>query len=242
VGGIQLNGVKQMILELILSALSQVAFFILNVSGTGRFPPPLSSKKEAEYIEKMLEGDEEAKRILIEHNLRLVAHIVKKYYTSGIDAEDLISVGTIGLIKGVSTYKGGKGIKLATYASRCIENEILMCFRAFKKTAQDIPISDPIETDKEGNNLTLSDIIADDINIEDDVEKSLQLEILGKLVETELTPRERKIITMRYGLGGTAELPQREVARRLHISRSYVSRIEKKALETLREKMEEAQN
>ena len=241
-GGIQLNGVKQMILELILSALSQVAFFILNVSGTGRFPPPLSSKKEAEYIEKMLEGDEEAKRILIEHNLRLVAHIVKKYYTSGIDAEDLISVGTIGLIKGVSTYKGGKGIKLATYASRCIENEILMCFRAFKKTAQDIPISDPIETDKEGNNLTLSDIIADDINIEDDVEKSLQLEILGKLVETELTPRERKIITMRYGLGGTAELPQREVARRLHISRSYVSRIEKKALETLREKMEEAQN
>ncbi len=226
-----------MFIELLLSAFSHIAYLVLNVNSQGRFPPPLKPQKEAEYIEKMLGGDRKAKDILIEHNLRLVAHIVKKYYSSGIDSEDLISVGTIGLIKGVSTYKGGKGIKLATYASRCIENEILMCFRTLKKTSQDIPISDPIETDKEGNHLTLSDIIADETDIAEDIELKLKLESLSSALKTELTPREQKIIYMRYGLNGFQPMPQREVARRLHISRSYVSRIEKKALEKLKSKL-----
>ncbi len=226
-----------MVLELLLSAFSHIAYLVLNVGSPGRFPPPLSRKREAELIEKMLQGDKAAKDLLVEHNLRLVAHIVKKYYQSGIEGEDLISVGTIGLIKAVSTYKGGKGIKLATYASRCIENEILMCFRSLKKTAQDVPISDPIETDKEGNHLTLSDIIADDVDIAENIELKIKLEELSLALKSELTAREIKIIYMRYGLGGYHPLPQREVARRLHISRSYVSRIEKKALEKLKEKL-----
>ncbi len=228
-----------MFLELILSVISNIAYLVLNVSSPGKFPPPLSAKKEAEYIEKMLSGDEASKNILIEHNLRLVAHIVKKYYSSGIEAEDLISVGTIGLIKGISTYKRGKGIKLATYASRCIENEILMCLRFLKKTAQDVPISDPIDTDKEGNHLTLSDIIADEADVAEDIEMKLRLEGLKSAIKSELTAREQKIIEMRYGLSDYFPLPQREVAKRLHISRSYVSRIEKKALEKLKIKLQE---
>lgn len=224
-----------MFLELILSAMSHIVYMVLHVSSSGQFPPPLSKKEEAECIEKMLSGDEAARTKLIEHNLRLVAHIVKKYQNSNIEQEDLISIGTVGLIKAVSTYKGNKGIKLATYASRCIENEILMCFRGLKKTAQDVHISDPIDTDSDGNSLTLGDILADNVDIIDDVDLKLKVEQLHKLLETELTPREQKIIYMRYGLFGYSEMPQREVARRLHISRSYVSRIEKKALEKLRE-------
>lgn len=212
---------------------------VLHVNSSGQFPPPLSKKKEDECIEKMLAGDEAARTKLIEHNLRLVAHIVKKYSNSNIEQEDLISIGTVGLIKAVSTYKGNKGIKLATYASRCIENEILMCFRSLKKTAQDVHISDPIDTDADGNSLTLGDILADNVDIIDDVDLKLKTEQLHGLLQTELTPREQKIIYMRYGLFGYSELPQREVAKRLHISRSYVSRIEKKALEKLRERFDE---
>ncbi len=224
-----------MFLELILSAMSHIAYVVLHVSSNGQFPPPLSKKKEQEYIEKMFDGDETARTKLIEHNLRLVAHIVKKYSSSNIEQEDLISIGTVGLIKAVSTYKGNKGIKLATYASRCIENEILMCFRSLKKTAQDVHISDPIDTDSDGNSLTLGDIIADDVDIIEDVDIKLKIEQLHTLLKTKLTPREQKIMYMRYGLFGYSELPQREVAKRLHISRSYVSRIEKKALEKLKE-------
>lgn len=212
---------------------------VLHVNSSGQFPPPLSKKKEDECIENMLAGDEAARTKLIEHNLRLVAHIVKKYSNSNIEQEDLISIGTVGLIKAVSTYKGNKGIKLATYASRCIENEILMCFRSLKKTAQDVHISDPIDTDADGNSLTLGDILADNVDIIDDVDLKLKTEQLHGLLQTELTPREQKIIYMRYGLFGYSELPQREVAKRLHISRSYVSRIEKKALEKLRERFDE---
>lgn len=212
---------------------------VLHVNSSGQFPPPLSKKKEDECIEKMLAGDEAARTKLIEHNLRLVAHIVKKYSNSNIEQEDLISIGTVGLIKAISTYKGNKGIKLATYASRCIENEILMCFRSLKKTAQDVHISDPIDTDADGNSLTLGDILADNVDIIDDVDLKLKTEQLHGLLQTELTPREQKIIYMRYGLFGYSELPQREVAKRLHISRSYVSRIEKKALEKLRERFDE---
>lgn len=224
-----------MFLELILSAMSHIMYMVLHVSSRGQFPPPLSKRAEAECIEKMFAGDEEARTKLIEHNLRLVAHIVKKYQPSNIEQEDLISIGTVGLIKAVSTYKGNKGIKLATYASRCIENEILMCFRGLKKTAQDVHISDPIDTDSDGNSLTLGDILADNVDIIDNVDLKLKIEQLHELLKTELTQREQKIIYMRYGLFGYSEMPQREVARRLHISRSYVSRIEKKALEKLRE-------
>lgn len=219
--------------------MSHIAYMVLHVNSSGQFPPPLSKKKEDECIENMLAGDEAARTKLIEHNLRLVAHIVKKYSNSNIEQEDLISIGTVGLIKAVSTYKGNKGIKLATYASRCIENEILMCFRSLKKTAQDVHISDPIDTDADGNSLTLGDILADNVDIIDDVDLKLKTEQLHGLLQTELTPREQKIIYMRYGLFGYSELPQREVAKRLHISRSYVSRIEKKALEKLRERFDE---
>ena len=228
-----------MFLELILSAMSHIMYMVLHVSSSGQFPPPLSKKAEAECIEKMFAGDEEARTKLIEHNLRLVAHIVKKYSNSNIEQEDLISIGTVGLIKAVSTCKGNKGIKLATYASRCIENEILMCFRGLKKTAQDVHISDPIDTDSDGNSLTLGDILADNVDIIDDVDLKLKIERLHDLLKSELTPREQKIIYMRYGLFGYSEMPQREVAKRLHISRSYVSRIEKKALEKLRENFKE---
>lgn len=228
-----------MFLELILSAMSHIMYMVLHVSSSGQFPPPLSKRAEAECIEKMFAGDEEARTKLIEHNLRLVAHIVKKYSNSNIEQEDLISIGTVGLIKAVSTYKGNKGIKLATYASRCIENEILMCFRSLKKTAQDVHISDPIDTDSDGNSLTLGDILADNVDIIDDVDLKIKIERLHDLLKSELSPREQKIIYMRYGLFGYSEMPQREVAKRLHISRSYVSRIEKKALEKLRENFKE---
>ena len=223
-----------MFLNLLFTALSGIAYLVLHVNSSGQFPPPLNPKKEAEYIKLTAEGDKEARRLLIEHNLRLVAHIVKKYASSGVEQEDLISIGTIGLIKAVSTYKDGKGIRLATYASRCIENEILMCFRGLKKTAQDVLISEPIDTDAEGNNLTFGDIISDGSDVVEDIDLKWKLEKLKTYLKTELTPREQKIISMRYGLWGGSELPQREVAARLHISRSYVSRIEKKALQKLK--------
>ena len=159
--------------------MSHIMYMVLHVSSSGQFPPPLSKRAEAECIEKMFAGDEEARTKLIEHNLRLVAHIVKKYSNSNIEQEDLISIGTVGLIKAVSTYKGNKGIKLATYASRCIENEILMCFRGLKKTAQDVHISDPIDTDSDGNSLTLGDILADNVDIIDDVDLKLKIDKLS---------------------------------------------------------------
>ena len=227
-----------MFFNILLSALSSIAYLVLHVNSPGQFPPPLSAKKENEYIKLAAEGDEEARRLLIEHNLRLVAHIVKKYPNSGAEQEDLISIGTIGLIKAVSTYKDGK-VRLATYASRCIENEILMYFRTFKKTAQDVLISEPIDTDAEGNNLTFGDIISDGSDVVEDIDLKWKIERLKTYIESELTPREQKIISMRYGLAGGSELPQREVAARLHISRSYVSRIEKKALQKLKERFGE---
>ena len=178
--------------------------------------------------------DDGARNELIEHNLRLVAHIVKKYYNTGADQDDMISIGTIGLIKAVSTFNTDKGIHLATYASRCIENEILMFFRNQKKTAQDVFISDPIDTDKDGNTLTLIDVIADKSDIADEIDTKIKVEKLRVILPVCLTERERLIIEMRYGLCGREELTQREIAKKLNISRSYVSRIEKSALEKLR--------
>ena len=213
---------------------SAIYYFALHVKGAGAFPPPLSAEREAELLEKSRNGDDGARNELIEHNLRLVAHIVKKYYNTGADQDDMISIGTIGLIKAVSTFNSDKGIHLATYASRCIENEILMFFRNQKKTAQDVFISDPIDTDKDGNTLTLIDVIADKSDIADEIDTKIKVEKLRVILPVCLTERERLIIEMRYGLCGREELTQREIAKKLNISRSYVSRIEKSALEKLR--------
>lgn len=223
-----------MLLSMILQLASSIYYFALHVVGAGSFPPPLSAKRESELLQKVEKGDIDAKNKLIEHNLRLVAHITKKYYTAGCEQDDLISIGTIGLIKAVSTFKSNKGIRLATYASRCIENEILMHFRNMKKTAQDVYISDPIDTDKDGNALTLIDVIADDGDIADEIDKKIKIQKLREILSGTLDERETKIINMRYGIGGYKELTQREIAKNLGISRSYVSRIEKAALEKLR--------
>ena len=213
---------------------SSIYYFALHVTGAGSFPPPLSAEREAELLQKSRAGDDNAKNELIEHNLRLVAHIVKKYYNSGADQDDMISIGTIGLIKAVSTFNSDKGIRLATYAARCIENEILMYFRNMKKTSQDVFISDPIDTDKDGNALTLIDVIADDSDIAEEIDTKIKLEKLRVILSGCLEEREKQIIEMRYGINGREELTQREIAKKLNISRSYVSRIEKSALEKLR--------
>lgn len=213
---------------------SSIYYFALHVTGAGSFPPPLSAAREEELLAKSRNGDLDARNTLIEHNLRLVAHIVKKYYNSGADQDDLISIGTIGLIKAVSTFNADKGIHLATYAARCIENEILMFFRNQKKSAQDVFISDPIDTDKDGNALTLIDVIADGSDIAEEIDTKIKLEKLRVILSGCLDEREKKIIEMRYGLYGGEELTQRDIAKKLGISRSYVSRIEKSALEKLR--------
>ncbi len=207
---------------------------MLHLENSGSFPKPLSAKKEREALEKMKQGDTAARDLLIEHNLRLVVHIIKKYYANYSDQDDLISIGTIGLIKAVNSFDADKGTRLATYAARCVENEILMYFRGQKKSSQDISMSEPIDMDSEGNPLTLSDIIYTDDNIADDIDKRMKLQKLQKLITEMKDPREKEIIIKRYGLDGRLPLTQREVADRLGISRSYVSRIEKKALHDLR--------
>ena len=206
----------------------------MHATSPGSFPRALTAAEEAELLEKMDQGDDSARKKLIEHNLRLVAHIAKKYFGSGADQDDLVSIGTVGLIKAVSSFKPDKGIRLATYAARCIDNEILMYFRGVKKTAQDVYISDPIDTDKDGNTLTLIDVIADYADIVEDLDLKLKLEKLQLYLKDTLTPREMTIIRLRYGLDGGREMPQREGAKKLMISRSYGSRIEKKALQKLR--------
>ena len=221
-------------LNLLLQILGNLYYFALNVSGAGSFPPPLSSKKEKQLLEKSRAGDIAARNKLIEHNLRLVAHIVKKYYTTANNQDDLISIGTIGLIKAVSTFKSDKNIRLATYASRCIENEILMFFRNQKKSAQDVYISDPIDTDKEGNALTLIDVIANNDDIVEELDTQMKIEKLRRVIKKVLDERELEIIELRYGINNQPELTQREIAKKLGISRSYVSRIEKSALEKLK--------
>ena len=223
-----------MFMSAILEIFSSIFYFALHVVNTGAFPRALSRDEEAFYLDKMQkEGDLEAKNKLIEHNLRLVAHVIKKYYANGYDQDDLISIGTIGLIKAINTFRADKNIKLATYASRCIENEILMYFRNAKKSAQDVSINDPIETDRDGNALTLIDVIADEIDIPENIDTKINIKKLKGYMEESLTPRERMIIEYRYGLNGKPELTQREIAKKLQISRSYVSRIEKKALSML---------
>ena len=223
-----------MFLSLLMKVFPNLLFMFLHAASGGSFPKALSSKAEAELLQQKPDGDDLARKKLIEHNLRLVAHVAKKYFGSGADQDDLVSIGTVGLIKSVSSFKPDKGIRLATYAARCIDNEILMYFRAAKKTAQDVYISDPIDTDKDGNTLTLIDVITDNSDIVEDLDLKLKLKNLQEYLKDTLTPRELTIIRLRYGLDGKSELPQREVAKKLKISRSYVSRIEKKALEKLR--------
>ena len=209
--------------------------------GSGSFPKTLSAEEERRYVEAWTErGDIEARNQLIEHNLRLVAHIIKKYYSHAADQEDLISIGTVGLIKGVSTYRLDKNVRLATYASRCIENEVLMYFRSQKKSAGDLSLSESIESDGDGNSLSLMDVLAEEDDMLENVSMSeMQLQVRS-CVETKLEPREAEIIRLRYGLGrSSGPLTQREVAEKCGISRSYVSRIEKKALEKLRRAMED---
>ena len=223
-----------MFLSLLMQIFPNLMYMFLHATSPGSFPKALSSKEEAELLEKMALGDNSARKRLIEHNLRLVAHVAKKYFGSGADQDDLVSIGTVGLIKAISSFKPDKGIRLATYAARCIDNEILMYFRGLKKTAQDVSINDPIETDKDGNTLTLTDVIADNSDIVEDLDLKVKLEQLKEFLKDTLTPRELTIIRLRYGLGGRPELPQCEVAKKLKISRSYVSRIEKRALQKLR--------
>ena len=227
-----------MIAELLIRTISNLFFFALHLSGTGSFPPPLSARRERECLLAMKNGDVNAKNELIEHNLRLVAHIIKKYYSSSVQQDDLISIGTIGLIKAINTFDPDKGTRLATYAARCIENEILMQFRAQKKTAQDISVNEPIDTDSEGNPLTLMDIISTEDEIVEDIYKITMLKKLSTEVGRIKDPREKSIIMLRYGLDGMRPMTQLEVSKKLNISRSYVSRIEKKALKELRKALE----
>ena len=222
----------------LLGVLSGIVIFALHVTAASSFPQPLSAKEERECFEKMTAGDKTARAKLIEHNLRLVAHIIKKYYGNSAEQDDLISIGTIGLIKAVSTFDYEKGARFATYASRCIENEILMYFRNKKKYAQDVSFTEPIDSDKDGNTLSLIDIMADERSVAEDIEDKLRDERLYKVIGDTLSLWEKEIIYLRYGLDGRRSYTQREVAKHLGISRSYVSRIEKKALETLREHME----
>lgn len=219
--------------EMVLQVLSRMLFMVLHVVNSGSFPKPLTAAQEREAVAAMRGGDRAARQTLIEHNLRLVAHIIKKYYAGAQNQEDLVSIGTIGLIKAVDTFDETKGPRLATYAARCIENEILMHFRAAKKTAQDVSLSEPIDTDSEGRPLTLMDVLAQEDTIVDDLDRKIAIEKLGRYIRESLDPREREIIVLRYGLGGQP-LTQWQVAARLDISRSYVSRLETKALKKLR--------
>lgn len=204
------------------------------------FPNPLTPEEERYYLERYREGDQEAKRILIERNMRLVAHLVKKYHAADRDVEDLISVGTIGLIKAVNTFNTDKNNRLAAYASKCVENELLMLFRSEKKRTRESSLYEPLGTDAEGNSIRLLDILeCEDEDILERVDMEEKTGRLYELLRNLLTDREREIICLRYGLYGTKEVTQREIADAMGISRSYVSRIEKKALGKLREKFEQ---
>ena len=205
---------------------------------TGSFPKPLTKEEEQHYLKLAAQGDLQARNILIERNLRLVSHIMKKYYAATADQEDLISIGTIGLIKGISTFDMNKGARLATYAARCVENEILMYFRSQRKSSQDVSLSDYIETGADGAALELMDVVSDDTDLTEQVSNRELLRKLCKAVDTALTPHEKQVICLRYGLGGCQPHRQRQVAAITGISRSYVSRIEKRALEKLRQVLE----
>lgn len=213
-----------------LGYLMKEFLFLVSYVKNNAFPQPLSAADERKYLRLMAEGDPHARNMLIEHNLRLVAHIVKKFENTGEDSEDLISIGTIGLIKAIESYSEGKGTKLATYAARCIENEILMHLRALKKTKKDVSLHDPIGQDKEGNEISLIDVLkSESEDVIDTIQLNMELEKIKKYIEV-LDNREKEVIIGRFGLDLQKEKTQREIAKELGISRSYVSRIEKRAL------------
>ena len=221
------------LVELGAKLVNSLMTLISYISSGTVFPQPLSKEEKKKYLERLADEDEEAKRILIEHNMRLVAHIVKKYENTGVDPEDLISIGSIGLIKAIETFDVNKKARLTTYAARCIENEILMHLRKIKRKQEEKSLYEPIGADKEGNEITLLDILGTAINqINDQVELTLESEKLYKKLE-ELNHREKKVLEMRYGLRDGKKRTQKQIARKLGISRSYVSRIEKKAVENL---------
>ena len=226
-----------MIGGMVLSLLGGLWLLTLHVSSSGSFPRPLTARQERECLERMRNGDHAARNELVEHNLRLVAHIVKKYYAASGEQDDLISIGTIGLIKAVETFSLEKNTKFATYASRCIENEILMYFRVRRKTAGDVSLEDPIDTDRDGNSLTLMELMSDEEDIIGRLDLTLKAEKLRRIFGI-LEPREQQVLRLRYGLNNRLPLTQREVAKKLGISRSYVSRIEKHAIEKLRAQFE----
>ena len=215
--------------------LLQSMFWMLRIAPGGSFPRPLSKSEESDCLARWAEGDVEARNKLVEHNLRLVAHIVKKYYAQTDDAEDLISIGTIGLIKGINTYRAEKGVKLSSYVSRCIENEILMAFRGARKSAGDVSLSEALDVEEDGGSLSILDVLAQEDDLCEQVGRAEIRSKLQRAIQTALTDREAEIIRLRYGLNGGEPLTQRQVAARFAISRSYVSRIEKRALEKLRD-------
>lgn len=222
-----------MIIESFMNFLSKIMCFTGFVNNATGFPKPLTQEEEMECIKRFKNGDMEAKNRLIQHNLRLVAHIVKKYSTAG-EADDLISVGTIGLIKAINTFEPSKNTQLSTYSARCIENEILMLLRMTKKHNSVYSLEDSLGTDKDGNEIALKDIIASDDDITTSVENSLLSRDMDKLIKKVLPEREYQIITLRFGLGGTPAYTQREVSKMLGISRSYISRLENKAIDTIK--------
>lgn len=229
-----------MFFDLLMKIASAIYYFALHVKGAGAFPPPLSAEREAELLEKSRNGDDGARNELIEHNLRLVAHIVKKYYNTGADQDDMISIGTIGLIKAVNTFCPDKNIKLATYASRCIENEILMYLRKTSSLKNEISIDEPLNTDQSGNELLLSDILGSE---PDEVGRGIETEDEKTLIKkfvSELPPREKQIMEMRFGMNGYREYTQKQVADTLGISQSYISRLEKRIIDKLKKQIEKA--
>ncbi len=221
----------------LFSMFSNFIHLILGIDTPQSYPPPLSAEDEHKYFLKAEQGDAEARKELILHNLRLVSHIVRKYYASSKNQEDLVSIGTVGLIKAVDTFKVQAGARFATYAARCIQNEILMHFRTSKKLSAEISLNDTIDVDRDGNPLTYIDVISCDDSMVNDIERKISSDKAIKYVNTILSPRERKIIKLRYGIDCKAPLTQREIAEKLNISRSYVSRLEKSALEKLKDAM-----
>lgn len=224
-------------MKYLLSLLLKFQYMFLRVTQNREFPPPLDEDEERECIRKVSRGDKAAREKLIEHNLRLVAHIVKKYYGQCTNQDDLTSIGSIGLIKAVDTYKDSSGTKFATYAAKCIQNEILMYFRAGKKLSAEVSLSDTIDIDKDGNPLTYMDVIAVDDTIAEDIDLKILSEKAKRIIMNCLDQREKQIIVYRYGLDGDKPLTQKELAAKLNISRSYVSRIEKSALDKIKKRM-----
>ena len=222
-------------------AFLKTAFFLVGyIQSNNIFPEPLNAKEESFYLKRLQEGDEEARNILIERNLRLVAHVCKKYNGTKVDNDDMISIGTIGLIKGINSFKNDKGVKLATYVSRCIENEILMYLRSSKKLNSEVYLNEPIGKDKDDNEITLIDVLENDgKNVEDEIDLKMKIKLLYQKMKELLLPRERSILELRFGLGGQKAKTQNEIAYMMGISRSYVSRIETKAIGKLAKELKE---